>query len=96
MGKTIYAGDTVEVLLPWETHTPHQSKVFWNALDGAFINSHPAHNFLNDGKSKHRSLRDYMFQKDQPGVPMYDHPEDEKPSKRIKGFCRKVKSFYQQ
>ena len=41
-GKMIYAGDTVEVWLPWETRSSHQSKVLWNRIDGAFIESHPA------------------------------------------------------
>lgn len=89
-GKVIYPGDTVEVLIPWETRTPHRSRVCWNPLDGAFVDSHPAHQKMNVG-SKHRNLRDYIGQKDKPGVPIYDHPDDEEPTERRKGYCRKVK-----
>jgi hypothetical protein len=87
-GKMIYPGDTVEVLIPWETKTPHRSIVKWNPLDGAYIESHPAHLTLDI--SKHRKLRDYLWQTGN-GVPIYDHPDDEKPSKYVKGYCRKVK-----
>jgi len=55
--KKIYVGDTVEVHLSHETHTPHQSIVYWNMLDGAFIESHPAHKRLG---SSHRDLGNYI------------------------------------
>jgi hypothetical protein len=88
-GNDIFRGDTVEVLIPWETSTPHKSIVYWNPLDGAYIESHPAHLKMNMG-SKHRKLRDYLGQSENKGVPIYDHPDDEEPKEWRKGFCRKV------
>jgi hypothetical protein len=57
-GKTIYPYDFVRVQIPHETSTSHCSIVHWNALDGAFLDSHPAHLAMEMGK--HRSLRDYL------------------------------------
>lgn len=87
-GKVIYAGDTVEVHLPIETSTPHQSKVYWNMLDGAFIKAHSAHKFLHDGNDSSRNLRDYLFQEP---YPQYYVGKEEPVIE--KGYCRKVKSF---
>ena len=72
-GKMIYAGDTVEVWLPWETGTSHQSKVIWNRLDGAFIESHPSHNAIH-GKVHHRDLRYYL---NTPPIHTWSYEEDE-------------------
>ena len=92
-GKTIYAGDTVEVLIPWETMKPHQSKVYWSALDGAMVESHPAHKILGTGNG-YRHLRDYLNQKNSNGMAIWENEEDTKPKSYVKGFCRKVKNFY--
>lgn len=91
-GKMIYVGDIVEVWLPWETRTPHQSEVLWNRMDGAFIESHPAHIKINNS-SKHRELRSYLgtsailiwnYDKDEEGIIVgYEQ-----------GYVKKVKSFY--
>ena len=93
-GKMIYAGDTVEVWLPWETRSSHQSKVLWNRIDGAFIESHPAHINLNGGM-KHRDLRSYL---NTPSIPIWNYDEDEEGviSGYEQGYVKKVKSFYQQ
>ena len=56
-GKMIYPWDFVRVQIPHETRTSHCSRVRWNALDGAFIDSHPAH--LNMKLSTYRDLSDY-------------------------------------
>ena len=91
-GKMIYAGDTVEVWLPWETGSPHQSKVLWNRLDGAFIEAHPAHNAIHK-KVHHRDLRSYIGTEP---VPIW-HYEDDKDEGTItgyeQGYVKKVKSF---
>jgi hypothetical protein len=91
-GKMIYAGDTVEVWLPWETRSPHQSRVLWNRMDGAFIESHPAHNAIH-GKVHHRDLRSYLNTEPIP-VWNYDDDEDGVITGYEQGYVKKVKSFY--
>lgn len=87
-GKMIYRGDIVKVWLPCETGKPHESIVYHNMLDGAFINGSPAHSFMNDGKPQHRSLRDYL---NQDSIPVHHWGVDE--PEYQKGYCIKVKSF---
>jgi hypothetical protein len=89
-GRMIYPGDTVEVHMPWETHNSHQSRVYWNPLDGAYIDAHPGHRKMDLG-SKHRRLRDYIGLAKEKGTPFFDHPDDEEPVVWRKGFCRKVR-----
>ena len=91
-GKMIYSGDTVEVWLPWETGTPHQSVVIWNRMDGAFIESHPAHNAIH-GKVHHRDLRSYL---NTPPVPTWSYEENDEGTivGYKQGYVKKVKSFY--
>lgn len=90
-GKMIYAGDTVEVIDPMETRTPHQSIVYWNRLDGAFIEKHPSHKAM--GMGGHRSLSDYLGKRDR-SCWQWNGPDEE--DTFIKQFtsCVKVKSFY--
>jgi hypothetical protein len=83
-GKKIYAGDTVEVRLPWETKSSYQSVVYFNMVDGAFIDAHPGH--IKMGLQTYRNLRDFLEQE-----PIEMSIDDEMISAR--GFCRKVKSF---
>ena len=52
-------GDTVEVQIKWETGTSHTSIVYWNMLDGAFIDSHPVHIQMH-GSVTHRNLSNYL------------------------------------
>lgn len=42
-GEDIRVGDTVELFVGFETKTSWVSKVYWNMLDGAYVESHPAH-----------------------------------------------------
>jgi hypothetical protein len=91
-GKMIYAGDTVEVWLPWETRSPHQSKVFWNRMDGAFIEAHPAHNKMHE-KVHHRDLRSYLDTEPLP-IWSYDENDEGMISRYQQGYVKKVKSFY--
>ena len=87
-GKMIYKGDIVKVWIPMETNTGHESRVFHNMLDGAFVLGSPAHAFMNDGKQTHRPLRDYLNQKP---IPVHEWGVDE--PKYQKGYCIKVRSF---
>ena len=91
-GKMIYAGDTVEVWLPWETRTPHQSIVHWNRVDGAFIEAHPAHIRLEQ-KPHHRDLRSYLNTEP---IPVWDYEENDEGTivGYNQGYVKKVKSFY--
>jgi hypothetical protein len=93
--RPIYAGDSVEVMIPYETSTPHQSRVYWNPLDGALIKRHPAHLTLSPDRGKYRSLRSYLNQSKK-GVPIWGHPDDTEPKEYRKGYCKKIKSFYEQ
>lgn len=88
-GKMIYVGDTVEVWIPVETNKPHQSEVYFNMLDGAYIEDSPVWDFMNDGKRGYRNLSDYIDQKE---IPIRYHGLEDPVYK--KGYCIKVKSFY--
>lgn len=92
-GKMIYAGDTVELLIPYETSKSYTSIVYWDRLYGALVDKHPAHRWM-EGGSKYRRLSEYLNQ-DKRGIPVWDHPDDENPSHYKVGFCRKVKNFYE-
>lgn len=62
LGSKLYVGDIVEIHNDMETKTSHQSKIMWNMLDGAFINSHPVH--ISMKSSVHRGLRGYLINQD--------------------------------
>lgn len=57
-GKNIYPGDTVELFIGMEMKSSWKSKVFWNPLDGAFVNAHPGH--VKMKLAKHRDLRSFI------------------------------------
>jgi hypothetical protein len=94
-GKMIYMNDTVEVWIPYETHTPHQSKVLWDRMDGAFIEAHPAHIKMHEGVH-HRDLRSYLNQDPMPVWGYETENEDEEGTIMgyKQGYVKKVKSFY--
>lgn len=87
-GKIIYRGDIVQLWSPMETSKPHVSRVYFNMLDGAYVEDTPAHSFMNKGEKSMRSLRGYLNQEP---IPIHtwgiEEPEFQK------GFCIKVKSF---
>jgi hypothetical protein len=87
-GKMIYRGDMVMLWSPMETSKHHLSRVYFNMLDGAFVDDTPVFDFLNDGKRGKRSLRDYLNQEP---IPIHEWGVDEPTYK--KGFCVKVRSF---
>jgi hypothetical protein len=90
-GETIYMGDIVEVHDPMETKTPYQSKVYWNRVDGAFIDPHPAHKSM--GHNSHRFLRGFIGKQDR-SCWVYHGPNDEDSVWKVRTTkCVKVKSF---
>ena len=83
-GNRIYPGDTVELFIGIEMRTPWKSKVHWNMLDGAFVDSHPGHIKMGLG-SKHRNLRDFINQED---IKIYNERDE---LVTLKTYCKKVK-----
>jgi hypothetical protein len=58
-GRKIFVGDTLELQISHETRTSYKSEVYFNMIDGAFVDAHPAH--IKMGLSTgHRNLRDYL------------------------------------
>ena len=55
-GKTIYAGDTVELYNGVEMRSSWTSLVYWNMVDGAYVDSHPGH-VKNGTRQLQRSQR---------------------------------------
>ena len=86
-GEKIYAGDTVELSCPCETSTTWTSIVHWNMLDGAFVDSHPAHKAMCLG-SGNRELSGLLKQSD---LLFYYEGSDEPHHEQ--GYCKKIKSF---
>jgi hypothetical protein len=84
--KKIYAGDFVEISASMETRTPWISRVWWTAIDGAFVDSHPAHLQMNLGSGT-RDLR-YFLQKKY-DIPIYN-PDDTISETKISHSLRKV------
>jgi hypothetical protein len=62
-GQKVYPYDFVRLQMDCETRTSYCSRIYWNNLDGAFVDSHPAHILLN-GRNNYRNLRDYLGKKD--------------------------------
>ncbi len=82
-GQRVYPGDTVELFIGIEMRTPWKSKVYWNMLDGAFVDSHPGHRKM--GLSYHRNLRDFIGQED------IRIPNETGKIEVLKTYCKKVK-----
>ena len=91
-GKMIYAGDTVEVNLPWETGTSYQSIVYWDRLHGALIEPHPGHKKM--GHENYRRLSDFLGKQEHKCWLYTEDDEDDKFEIKYTK-CIKVKSFYQ-
>lgn len=88
-GKNIYAGDTVELYCPFEMSSTWSSIVYWSMLHGAWVDAHPGHKMLSRNPNEKRELAPLLGQLE------YDiyHYGEEEPSK-MKGYCKKIKSFY--
>lgn len=82
-GQRIYPGDTVELFMGIEMRTPWKSKVYWNMLDGAFVDAHPGHRKM--GLSVHRSLREFLDRED------IRIPNQDGEIEVLKTYCKKVK-----
>ena len=82
-GNRIYPGDIVELSMPWETKSTWTSQVYWNMLDGAFVNAHPAH--IKMEISFHRNLREFLDRE-----PMRVINEEDK-VETLKPYCKKIK-----
>lgn len=90
-GIDIHVGDTVELHDPMETKNSYQSVIYWNMLDGAFVDSHPAHKSMN--LNEHRDLRGYLNKQDR-SCWVYHGPNDEDSVWEVRTTkCIKVKSF---
>ena len=65
-----------------ETSTTWTSRVYWNPLDGAFVDGHPAH--VKMGLGMHRSLRGFLNVEDVETVDTDGNPHV------IRTYCKKV------
>jgi hypothetical protein len=82
-GSRVNTGDTVELYIPWEMKTTWTSKVYWNMLDGAFVDAHPGH--VKMGLGGHRNLRDFLDRE-----PIRTENQDGE-IEVLKTYCKKVK-----
>jgi hypothetical protein len=57
-GNKLYVGDEVELEMTWEVSSKWRSKIYFNMMDGAFIDAHPAH--ISMKLSVHRDLREII------------------------------------
>lgn len=55
VGNKLYAWDEVELYMPFEVKTTWKSRIYWNAIDGAFVGAHPTH--IKMGIGNDRGLR---------------------------------------
>ena len=83
-GSRINVGDTVELFMGVEMSTPWTSKVYWNMLNGAFVDAHPGH--VKMKLAFHRRLGEFINQDD---IETYN--ENDEPV-ILKTYCKKVKS----
>ena len=82
-GNRIYPGDVVELFIGIETRTAWKSHVYWNMLDGAFVEAHPAHKAMK--LSTHRNLRDFLGKED------IRIPNEDGNIEVLNTYCQKVK-----
>lgn len=78
-GSRINVGDSVELLMETEMGTSWVSKVYWNMVDGAFVDAHPGHIKMKLGV--HRNLREFL------GVETITDFE----GNPVRTYCKKVK-----
>ena len=84
-GNKIYLGDTVELSMPWEMKSTWKSPVYWNMLDGAFVDAHPGH--IKMGINVHRNLREFLDREPMRVINEQDVVETLVP------YCKKVKNI---
>lgn len=62
-GKKLYVWDFVKLTSRIEVKSPWISQIYWNALDGAFVDSHPGHIAMNRGQHSTRELAPFIRDK---------------------------------
>lgn len=72
--KKVYAWDYVMLTARMEMNSPWISRVYWNALDGAFVDSHPGHKAMGIGVG-HRDLSPFMHPENKYDISHIFHPE---------------------
>ena len=60
--KKLYVWDFVELKIPMEVKSSWISRIYWNPVDGAFVDSHPAHKAMGLGNG-YRDLRSFLGEK---------------------------------
>lgn len=83
-GSRINVGDTVELMMGVEMSTSWTSTVYWNMLDGAFVDAHPGHRKM--GLGVHRNLREFLG-KDDIEVNVVGGGTE-----MMKTYCKKIKN----
>lgn len=83
-GQRINAGDLVELRNDMELHTTWTSRVYWNPVDGAFLDGHPSH--VKMGLGVHRNLREFLNQEDVETEDYEGNPVT------YRTYCKKIKS----
>jgi hypothetical protein len=83
-GSRINVGDTVELFMGIEMSSPWTSKVYWNMLDGAFVDAHPGHRKMK--LAFHRNLREFIDRE-----PIKVEIEDGE-IEELKTYCKKIKN----
>lgn len=71
--KKLYVWDYVELTVRMELSTPWISRIYWNPVDGAFVDSHPTHKLLNLGG--HRSLRYFLEENNKYDISHFFRPQ---------------------
>jgi len=84
--KILYVGDEVELFNGLEMRNTWKSKIYWNMIDGAFVDAHPGH--VKMGLLKFRNLREFLDK-----VP-FMVPDHEGNLQTLEVYCKKIKSFY--
>ena len=72
--KKLYAWDYVMLTAPMEMNSSWISRIYWNALDGAFVDSHPGHKAMGIGGG-HRDLSPFMSPNNKYDISHLFHPE---------------------
>lgn len=76
-GKKLYPWDFVELTCRMEMKSSWISQIYWNPIDGAFVDSHPGHIAMNCGEWKSRNLAPFL--RDKSDITHIFHPEPETP-----------------
>jgi hypothetical protein len=76
-GKKLYPHDSVKLKANMEMKTPWYSRVYWNPLDGAFVDSHPGH--VKMGLSTYRSLREFINNQSEITITIDEDNEEQRP-----------------